>query len=105
MLQTSLDQSFSAKRYETCFWDVRAPVADTATDRTCRIVDQLPWKRTCVRSYSAMNATQSKERSRMLTDLLNDLMKIKLNGSTIEGVGDDTVKDLIDKAFKEWHSR
>ena len=41
----------------------------------------------------------------MLTDLLNDLMKIKLNGSTIEGVGDDAVKDLIDKAFKEWHSR
>ena len=41
----------------------------------------------------------------MLTDLLNDLMTIKLNGSTIEGVGDDTVKDLIDKAFKEWHSR
>ena len=59
----------------------------------------------CERSYSAMNATKSKERSRMLTDLLNDLMTIKLNGPTIEGVGDDVVKDLIDKAFKEWHSR
>ena len=41
----------------------------------------------------------------MLTDLLNDLMKIKLNGSTIEGVGDDAVEDLNDKAFKEGHSR
>ena len=59
----------------------------------------------CERSYSAMNATKSKERSRMLTDLLNDLMTIKLNGPTIEGVGDDVVKDLIDEAFKEWHSR
>ena len=59
----------------------------------------------CERSYSAMNATKSKERSRMLTDLLNDLMTIKLNGPTIEGVGDDVVKHLIDKAFNEWHSR
>ena len=41
----------------------------------------------------------------MLTDLLNDLMTIKLNGPTIEGVGDDVVKHLIDKAFNEWHSR
>ena len=41
----------------------------------------------------------------MLTDLLNDLMTIKLNGPTIEGVGDDVVKHLIDKAFNEWHRR
>ena len=45
MMQTSLDRSFSAKQYEPCFWDVRAAVTDKATDRTCRIVDRLPWKR------------------------------------------------------------
>ena len=45
MMQTSLDRSFSAKRYEPCFWDVRAAVTDKATDRTCLIVDRLPWKR------------------------------------------------------------
>ena len=45
MMQTSLDRSFSAKQYEPCFWDVRAAVTDKATDRTCLIVDRLPWKR------------------------------------------------------------
>ena len=45
MMQTSIDRSFCAKRYEPCFWDVRAAVTDKATDRTCLIVDRLPWKR------------------------------------------------------------
>ena len=44
-MQTSLNRPFSAKRYKPCFWDVRPAVTDKATDCTCRIVHQLPWKR------------------------------------------------------------
>ena len=59
----------------------------------------------CERSYSSMNSTKSKARSRMLTDLLNDLMMIKQNGPSIEGADDDVVRQLIDKAFAEWRRR
>jgi len=43
------------------------------------------------------------KRSRILTDLLNDLMMIKMNGPDCEGIGDQRWKDIIDRAFAEWH--
>ena len=57
----------------------------------------------CERIFSCMNHTKTSERSRMLTDLLNDLMMIKMNGPDCEGIGDQRGKDIIDRAFAELH--
>jgi len=55
------------------------------------------------RVISSMNHTKTIERSRMLTDLLKDLMIIKSNGPNCEGSGDERWKDIVDRAFVEWH--
>jgi hypothetical protein len=57
------------------------------------------------RVISSMNRTKTIERFRMLTDLLNDLMMIKSNGSDCEGSGDERSKEIVDRAFVEWHRR
>jgi len=57
------------------------------------------------RVISSMNRTKTIERFRMLTDLLNDLMMIKSNGSDCEGSGDERWKDIVDRALVEWHRR
>jgi len=59
----------------------------------------------CERISSCMNHTKVRERSRMLTDLLNDLMMIKMNEPDCEGIGDQRWKVIIDRAFAEWHRR
>jgi len=59
----------------------------------------------CERIFSSMNHTKTSERSRMLTDLLNDLMMIKMNGPDCGGNGYERWKDVIDRAFTEWHRR
>jgi hypothetical protein len=56
-------------------------------------------------SQKRLDLECSKARSRMLTDLLNDLIMIKQNGPSIEGADDDVVRQLIDKAFAEWRRR
>jgi len=57
------------------------------------------------RVFSSMNRTKTIERSRMLTDLLKDLMMIKSNRPDCEGSGGERWKDIVDRAFAEWHRR
>ena len=65
MHQTSIGRFFSALLCEPCFGDVRAAAIDTATVRTCLIVDQLLWKRTI---------------NDMLYEMKNDDLTIKEHG-------------------------
>jgi hypothetical protein len=63
----------------------------------------------CERLFSAMNLTKDKMRTRMLSDLLNDLMMIKLNGPSCHGKGSlfdtEALTHLIDRAYELWKRR
>ena len=59
----------------------------------------------CERFFSQMNLTKSLMRSRMLTDLLNDLMMIKLNGPDCTGKESPVLKRLIDRVYEVWKNR
>jgi hypothetical protein len=63
----------------------------------------------CERLFSAMNLTKDKMRTRILADLLNDLMMIKLNGPQCHGKDSpfdpEALTCLIDRAYTMWKQR
>lgn len=59
----------------------------------------------CERFFSQMNLTKTFMRSRMLTDLLNDLLMIKLNAPDCTGQGCLMLKKLIDRAYDLWNAK
>lgn len=59
----------------------------------------------CERFFSQMNLTKSILRTRMLTDLLNDLLMIKLNGVECNGKDSPELKKLIERAYNLWLKR
>ncbi len=59
----------------------------------------------CERVFSQTNLIKSRFRTRVLPQLLNDLLMIRLNGPECEGIHSADVSDILEKAYALWQQR